>query len=74
MKAVRPDDTECAPGEIGELVGRVVTGGTELEYHGNKAASEAKTRGGWLRTQPASGTPFNYSKAPFRGHNGTLRY
>ncbi len=50
MKAVRPDDTECAPGEIGELVGRMVTGSTEVEYHGNKAASQAKTRGGWLRT------------------------
>jgi crotonobetaine/carnitine-CoA ligase len=50
MKAVRPDDTECAPGEIGELVGRMVAGSTEVEYHGNKAASDAKTRGGWLRT------------------------
>jgi hypothetical protein len=46
MKAVRPDGTECVPGEIGELVGHVVTGGTELEYRGNKAASEAKTRKG----------------------------
>ena len=50
MKAFRPDDTECAPGEIGELVSRLVTGSTEVEYHGNKAASEAKTRGGWMRT------------------------
>jgi crotonobetaine/carnitine-CoA ligase len=50
MKVFRPDDEECAPGEIGELVSRLVTGSTEVEYHGNKAASEAKTRGGWMRT------------------------
>ena len=51
MKVVRgEDDTECEPGEIGELICRNITGETKVEYHGNQEASEAKTRGGWLRT------------------------
>ncbi|HQP31868.1 MAG TPA: ATP-dependent acyl-CoA ligase, partial [Deltaproteobacteria bacterium] len=38
-------------GEIGELVSRMV-GATkeEVEYHGKRDASVAKTRGGWLRS------------------------
>jgi len=50
MRVVREDDSVCEPGETGELVWRMATGTTEIEYHGNKAASEAKTRGGWART------------------------
>ncbi len=50
MKVVREDDTECDPGEIGELVCRMIQGETRVEYHGNPGASSAKTRGGWLRT------------------------
>ncbi|MFZ5596442.1 MAG: AMP-binding protein [Bacillota bacterium] len=50
MKVVREDDTECEPGEIGELICRMVTGDNNVEYFGNKKASEEKTRGGWLRT------------------------
>ncbi|MFZ5645094.1 MAG: AMP-binding protein [Bacillota bacterium] len=50
MKVVRDDDTECGPGEIGELICRMAQGNTEVEYYGNKKASEEKTRGGWLRT------------------------
>jgi acyl-coenzyme A synthetase/AMP-(fatty) acid ligase len=50
MKVIGEDDAECKPGEIGELVARMVTGETEVEYHGKKEASEAKTRGGWLRS------------------------
>jgi len=50
MKVVREDDTECDPGEIGEIIGRNVEGETKVEYHGNPDASSAKTRGGWLRT------------------------
>jgi acyl-CoA synthetase (AMP-forming)/AMP-acid ligase II len=50
MKVVREDDTECEPGEIGELISRMTTGSTEVEYHGNKEASDAKMRGGWLRS------------------------
>lgn len=49
MKVVRGDDTECQPGEIGELICRMLQGNTEVEYYGNKKASEEKTRGGWLR-------------------------
>lgn len=50
MKVVREDDTECAPFEKGELIGRMLRGNTEVVYYGNKQASEDKTRGGWLRT------------------------
>ncbi len=50
MKVVREDDSECEPGEIGELICRMVRGNTQVEYYGNKKASEEKTRGGWLRT------------------------
>lgn len=50
MKVVREDDSECAPGETGELICRMSQGETTVEYHGNPRASGEKTRGGWLRT------------------------
>lgn len=50
MKVVRDDDSDCAPGEIGELICRRVGAKEEVEYHGKQDASSAKTRGGWLRT------------------------
>lgn len=50
MKIVRDDDSECEPGEKGELVSRVAGQQAEVVYHGNREASEAKTRGGWLRS------------------------
>ena len=50
MKVVRENDSECEPGETGELVWRMTTGTTRVEYYGNKAASEAKMRSGWVRT------------------------
>jgi len=50
MKVVREDDTECEAGEIGELICRNLEGEIRVEYHGKKEASEAKTRGGWLRS------------------------
>lgn len=50
MKIVREDDSECAPGEIGELVVAQKQGKVEVEYLGKKKASEEKTRGGVLRT------------------------
>jgi acyl-CoA synthetase (AMP-forming)/AMP-acid ligase II len=50
MKVVREDDSECDRGEVGELISRGLLGATEVNYHGNKEASEAKTRGGWLRS------------------------
>ena len=50
MKVVAADGTDCAPGETGELIFRVVGQKTEVEYLGKQAASAEKTRGGWLRT------------------------
>jgi crotonobetaine/carnitine-CoA ligase len=50
FKVVREDDTECSPNETGELICRNLKGSTKVEYYGNREASEAKTRGGWLRT------------------------
>ncbi|MBW1642426.1 MAG: AMP-binding protein [Deltaproteobacteria bacterium] len=50
MKVVHEDDSECNPGEMGELISRMMTGETKVEYHGNEKASEEKTRGGWLRS------------------------
>ena len=50
MKVVREDDTECEPGEIGEIVSRLMGQKTEVEYVGKKDASEEKTRGGLLRS------------------------
>lgn len=50
IRVVREDDTECGPGEVGELISRPVGGESKVEYHKNPEASEAKTRGGWLRS------------------------
>lgn len=50
VKVVREDDTECEPGEIGELITRTRGQKTEVEYLGKQEASEKKTRGGWLRS------------------------
>ena len=50
IKIIREDESECGPGEIGELIFRSQAGPVEVDYHKNKEASEAKTRGGWLRS------------------------
>lgn len=50
MKVLREDDSECDPGETGELVWHNVIGATGVEYYGNRTASKAKTLGGWVRT------------------------
>ncbi len=51
MKILDEQDRECAPGEIGEICSRPASGeAAAVEYHGNAAASAAKTRGGWLRS------------------------
>lgn len=50
MQVVREDDSQCEPFEKGELICRMVKGNTEVDYYGNKDASDEKTRGGWLRT------------------------
>jgi crotonobetaine/carnitine-CoA ligase len=50
IKVVREDDTECGPGEIGELIARNLSGWTKVEYHNNPEASADKIRGGWMRS------------------------
>ena len=51
MKIVDEDDNECPPGVMGELISRPADGSSvEVEYFGNKEASEKKTWGGWLRS------------------------
>ncbi|HVN70387.1 MAG TPA: ATP-dependent acyl-CoA ligase, partial [Desulfomonilia bacterium] len=50
MKIFHEDDSECKPGEIGELVVIPAQGKAEVEYLDKKKASEEKTRGGILRT------------------------
>jgi len=51
IRVVREDDTDCDPGEIGELISRPRgAGAPTVNYHGNKSASDEKTRGGWLRS------------------------
>jgi crotonobetaine/carnitine-CoA ligase len=50
MKVVREDGSDCAAGEIGELICRNLAQKTEVHYVGKKEASEKKTAGGWLRT------------------------
>jgi len=50
MMVVREDGIECLSNEMGEIVCRNLAEKTEVEYVGKKEASEAKTRGGWLRT------------------------
>jgi crotonobetaine/carnitine-CoA ligase len=50
MKIFDEHDTECAPGEAGEICFRNADGSSpEIEYFKNPAASEKKTTGGWLR-------------------------
>jgi len=50
MKVVKEDDSQCASGETGEIIFRMVGQEVEVDYLGKKKASEEKTRGGWLRT------------------------
>ena len=50
MKVVDDHDNECAPGDKGELISRMKTGDTEVNYLGKKNESKEKTRGGWLRS------------------------
>jgi crotonobetaine/carnitine-CoA ligase len=50
MKVLREDESECEPGEIGEIVSSIVGQKAEVTYLGKKEASAKKTRGGILRT------------------------
>jgi acyl-CoA synthetase (AMP-forming)/AMP-acid ligase II len=49
-KIVDSEDNEVPPGVTGELLMRAKAAKPEVEYHGKPEDSEAKTRGGWLRT------------------------
>jgi len=77
MKIVDEDGNECPPGVTGEIVSRPATGEpAEVEYFGDKKASEAKTRGGWLRSGDMGHTDengwffFDYRKGGSIRHNG----
>jgi len=50
MTIVDEDDQPVPAGTIGELVGRPAGGSARLEYFKNSAASDRKTRGGWMHT------------------------
>ncbi len=51
MRILDEHDRECAAGVSGEICSRPAGGGeASVEYHGNREASESKTRGGWLRS------------------------
>jgi crotonobetaine/carnitine-CoA ligase len=51
IRIVNDDDSECAPGELGELVSRPMDGSAvKVEYFRNEEASEKKVARGWLRS------------------------
>ncbi|MBI9092117.1 MAG: AMP-binding protein [Desulfobacterium sp.] len=50
IRVVDEQDNDLAPNEKGELISRMVSGKTEVNYLGKEKASEDKTRGGWLRS------------------------
>jgi crotonobetaine/carnitine-CoA ligase len=49
-KIVDENDNEVPPYVTGELLMRAVNAPPEVEYYGRPEDSQAKTRGGWLRT------------------------
>jgi crotonobetaine/carnitine-CoA ligase len=77
MKIVDEEGNECAAEEMGELISRPADGSAaEVEYFGNRAASEKKTWGGWLRSgdichrDEAGYFYFDYRKGGGLRHNG----
>ncbi len=50
FRVVDEQDDQVPTNESGELIVKMTKGDTTVDYLGNKEASEAKTRGGWLRT------------------------
>jgi crotonobetaine/carnitine-CoA ligase len=77
MKILDENDAECAPGVVGEICSRPAGGGAiSVEYHGNREASEKKTRGGWLRSGDMGHADedgwlfFDYRKGGGLRHNG----
>ena len=77
MQILDDDDVECPPGVVGEICSRPAGGGeAQVEYHGNREASEKKTRGGWLRSGDMGHSDeegwlyFDYRKGGGIRHNG----
>jgi crotonobetaine/carnitine-CoA ligase len=77
MRIVDEDGNLCPPGVTGEIVSRPATGeSAQVEYFGDKEASQAKTRGGWLRSGDMGHTDengwffFDYRKGGSIRHNG----
>jgi crotonobetaine/carnitine-CoA ligase len=77
MKIVDENGDECPPGVPGELISRPADGTQpQVEYFGNKEASDKKTWGGWLRSgdichRDAEGWfYFDYRKGGGLRHNG----
>jgi len=77
MKILDENDVECPPGVVGEICSRPAGGGeAQVEYHGNREASEKKTRGGWLRSGDMGHSDedgwlyFDYRKGGGIRHNG----
>jgi len=50
FRVVDENDNQVPPNTPGELIVKMNKGETTVDYLGNKEASDAKTRGGWLRT------------------------
>ncbi|MDD9301885.1 MAG: AMP-binding protein [Desulfobacter sp.] len=50
FKVVDESDNEMDNNTPGELIVKMTKGETKVDYLGNKAASDEKTKGGWLRT------------------------
>ena len=78
MRILDDNDVECPPGVVGEICSRPMPAGARrtVEYHGNREASEKKTRGGWLRSGDMGHTDeegwfyFDYRKGGGIRHNG----
>jgi crotonobetaine/carnitine-CoA ligase len=76
MKVLDEHDHECPPGVMGEICSRPLGGAASVEYHGNREASAAKTRGGWLRSGDIGHTDadgwffFDFRKGGGIRHNG----
>ncbi len=50
MKIVDESDQEVPAGIKGEMICKMVSGPTEVNYYGKEKDSKEKTRGGWLRS------------------------
>jgi len=76
FRIVDDDGNEVPHGETGELIGRPLERGIQVDYFKNKDASKKKTAGGWVRTgdichRDADGWfYFDYRKGGGIRHNG----